>query len=283
MSSFFSLLHFSCFFLFFCFFLHVFHFFFVSCFLLFFFLLFFVFPIFLLFCFSFFIFSTSFSTFFLVPVVRADAKIRKKSSRKSYCNKDCFLWKYDFLGLGGHEREGLEVAHLRVTLRSCFFFFFFLFFGAENMIFLVPQLLHEFLKHFFSKKSKFLSRLGEEEVHLWGLFSFFSFFLMFFFFFKKKIFPISLFLIFFFEKCVSFFFYVFAASSFLYQGFTKDVSSVVGAPGRCGVLTTQGGIAGIGLATYLGESMIQLPRVEWRLLARSNGASQDCIVVMLNG
>ena len=37
---------------------------------------------------------------------------------------------------------------------------------------------------------------------------------------------------------------------------SKDVSSVVGAPWRCGVLSTKGGIAGFGL----GESMIQLTR-----------------------
>ena len=35
-------------------------------------------------------------------------------------------------------------------------------------------------------------------------------------------------------------------------GLTKDVSSVIGAPWRCGVLTTQGGIAGIGLGHLLG-------------------------------
>ena len=48
----------------------------------------------------------------------------------------------------------------------------------------------------------------------------------------------------------------------MYQGLTKDVSSVVGAPWRCGVLTTQGGIAGIGLGRLLGgehESTLQ----EW--------------------
>ena len=37
-----------------------------------------------------------------------------------------------------------------------------------------------------------------------------------------------------------------------YQNLTTDVSSVVGAPWRCGVLTTQGGIAGIGLGRLLG-------------------------------
>ena len=47
-----------------------------------------------------------------------------------------------------------------------------------------------------------------------------------------------------------------------YQNLTTDVSSVVGAPWRCGVLTTYGGIAGIGLGgpACLEEAMIQLPR-----------------------
>ena len=61
----------------------------------------------------------------------------------------------------------------------------------------------------------------------------------------------------------------------------KDVSTVVGAPWRCVVLTTHSGIAGIGLGHLLGEkSMIQLPRVGWRLLASLNGASPDWIVVV---
>ena len=38
----------------------------------------------------------------------------------------------------------------------------------------------------------------------------------------------------------------------MHQGLTKDVSSVVGAPWRCGVFTTLGGIAGIGLGRLLG-------------------------------
>ena len=53
-----------------------------------------------------------------------------------------------------------------------------------------------------------------------------------------------------------FFFLVFSnigRFEYLYQGLTKDVSSKVGAPWRCGVLTTQGGIAGIGLGRLLGE------------------------------
>ena len=64
-----------------------------------------------------------------------------------------------------------------------------------------------------------------------------------------------------------------------YQSLT--VSSVVGAPWRCGVLTTQGGIAGIGLDRCSGESMLQLPRVGWRLLASENGAPPDCIIIVV--
>ena len=58
----------------------------------------------------------------------------------------------------------------------------------------------------------------------------------------------------------------------LSQGLTKDVSSVVGAPWRCGVLTTLGGIAGIGLGRLLGREHASTPHsgVEApRLLKRS--------------
>ena len=60
---------------------------------------------------------------------------------------------------------------------------------------------------------------------------------------------------------------IFAAANILCRGFTKDVSPVVGAPWRCGVLTTQGGIAGIGLGHLLRREHYSTPRVEWRLLA----------------
>ena len=63
-----------------------------------------------------------------------------------------------------------------------------------------------------------------------------------------------------------FMFFIFFISVFLVKC-AVDVSSVVSAPWRCGVLTTWSGIAGIGLGLSLGESMIQLPRVGWRLLA----------------
>ena len=45
-----------------------------------------------------------------------------------------------------------------------------------------------------------------------------------------------------------------------FQSLTVDVFSVVGAPWRCGVLTTYGGIAGVGPPAW--ESMIQLPKSE---------------------
>ena len=65
----------------------------------------------------------------------------------------------------------------------------------------------------------------------------------------------------------------------LYQSLT--VSSVVGAPWRCGVLTTWSGIAGIGLGRLLGGDHDSTPRVEWRLLACENGASPDCVIVVV--
>ena len=61
----------------------------------------------------------------------------------------------------------------------------------------------------------------------------------------------------------------------LHQGLTKDVSSVVGAPWRCGVLTTVGGVAGIGLGRLLGgehastpQSGVEAPSLLKRSLSR---------------
>ena len=60
-----------------------------------------------------------------------------------------------------------------------------------------------------------------------------------------------------------------------YQSLTVDVSSVVGAPWRCGVLKTKGGIAGIGLGRLLGgghvstlQSGVEAPRLLKRSLFR---------------
>ena len=58
-------------------------------------------------------------------------------------------------------------------------------------------------------------------------------------------------------------------------GLTKGVSSVAGAPWRCGVLTTKGGRAGIGLGHLLGrehdptpQSGVEAPRLSKRSLSR---------------
>ena len=63
----------------------------------------------------------------------------------------------------------------------------------------------------------------------------------------------------------------------MYQGLTEDVSTVNGAPRRCGVLTTQGGITGIGLGHQLGrehastpQSGVEAPRLLKRSLPRLN-------------
>ena len=53
---------------------------------------------------------------------------------------------------------------------------------------------------------------------------------------------------------------------------TVDVSSVVGAP--CMEMW-------FGLGHLPGESMIQLPGVEWELRAEENGTSADCIIVVV--
>ena len=46
----------------------------------------------------------------------------------------------------------------------------------------------------------------------------------------------------------------------LVQSLTVGVSTVVGAPWRCGVLTTWGGIAGIGLDHQLGREHASTPQ-----------------------
>ena len=96
--------------------------------------------------------------------------------------------------------------------------------------------------------------LGGPVVHILSFFSFFS---------RKK------FLLFFFLVFLSDMFYCWH----YYQSLT--VSFVVGAPWRCGVLTTEGGIAGIGLGRLLGgehdstlQSGVEAPRLLKRSLSR---------------
>ena len=62
------------------------------CFLFFLFLYFFYVLFFPMFSFLLFFHFSFFLRFFLFPVVRGDAKTRKKSSRSSYCKKDDFFW-----------------------------------------------------------------------------------------------------------------------------------------------------------------------------------------------
>ena len=98
-------------------------------------------------------------------------------------------------------------------------------------------------------------------------FSFFHFFVHFFIF-DFYVFSFSFFH--FSEEKVSLFFSCISFKYFLLLALVSEVtvSSVVGAPWRCGVPDDIGGIAGIGLGPpCLGESMLQLPRVGWRLLA----------------
>ena len=74
-------------------------------------------------------------------------------------------------------------------------------------------------------------------------------FFLFFILFSFSIFSLFLVLL---GKCVFLFFFLKKCRfQHLYWCLTKDVSSVVGAPWRCGVLTTSGGIAGIGLGRLL--------------------------------
>ena len=75
--------------------------------------------------------------------------------------------------------------------------------------------------------------------------------------------PIFSLFLFFLNKCVSSFFFFFLKTcrfQRLYQGLTKDVASVVGAPWRCSVLTTQVGKAGNGLNHLLGREHDSTPK-----------------------
>ena len=82
------------------------------------------------------------------------------------------------------------------------------------------------------------------------------------FFFPPYFFP-PFFPSFFFPFSFSFFLDLFYLFKYLNQGSTKDVSSVVGAPRRCGVLTTQGLIAGIGSGHQLGREHASTNSPEW--------------------
>ena len=123
-----------------------------------------------------------------------------------------------------------------------------------SVFFWVASISLRFLFKFLKKKNRFVSGCNSFEAFL----PFFtSFFPPFSFSFSSLLF-LSLCFSFFFSFCFSFFFFflifcffhVFLFFSFFFSssGYQSlSVSSVVGAPWRCGVLTTLGGTAGIGL------------------------------------
>ena len=125
-------------------------------------------------------------------------------------------------------------------------------------------------------------------------FHFFSFFVHFFIF----CFFFHVFHFFHFSEEKSFFssFFLALLSNIFYcwrQFQSLTVSSVVGAPWRCGVLMTQGGIAGIGLGRLLGgehastpQSGVEAPRLLKRSLTRlycGCCCCCCCCLTMVNG
>ena len=165
--------------------------------------------------------------------------------------------------------------------RPLFLFFFFLFFFFPCSIF--PFFLFFHFSHFlFSFSFSILGCSKSDDIFVGldcftisynifgcGLFSFFLLFFMFF------IFYFAIFV--FFLKNEFLFFQIYAAPSICIS-----VSSVVGAPWRCGVLTTLGGMAGIGLGRLLGgehDSISQSGVGTPRLLKKE--ASPDCIIVVV--
>ena len=151
-------------------------------------------------------------------------------------------------------------------LKICFFFF--------GLNFVSISLDSSMLKNQFLGPSR--------EVPLWALFSFFFFlfFSRFFFFvfflafdFSFFSFFVHFFIFLFFKNVFHFlkkicFSFLFSCIPFKYVLLLASVSefltvsSVVGAPWRCGVLTTQGGIAGTGLGRLLAREHDSTP-TEW--------------------
>ena len=167
---------------------------------------------------------------------------------------------------------------LFVVLFSSFFFMFLLFASLFLLLFWVARNPIFFglncSKISCSIKKNFEPSRG---APLWALFSFFCSCPIK----KKKLFLFSKnFFFFHFSQKKSFFFFFFL--EFLSNKFncwrsyqSLPVSSVVGAPRRCGVLTTQGGIAGIGLGRLLErehastpQSGVEAPRLLKRSLPR---------------
>ena len=101
------------------------------------------------------------------------------------------------------------------------------------------------------------------------LFYFLMFFIFFFHFFRRKSFFFSLFMYFF-----QIIFLLALVSEF--NCFLRCRCSM-----EMWCPDDMAGLLGLGWAACLGESMLQLPRVGWRLLPCQNGASPDCIIVVV--
>ena len=145
---------------------------------------------------------------------------------------------------------------LKITEFVDVFFFFFFYFLSILFLFLSFFIFFFLLLFFFSADAntdKTSLGLGGQEVRNGpfesdpGFMFFISRFSCFAFFFEKSI----------------FFLFSFLSKNYhcqhQYQSLTVDLSSAVGAPWRCGVLTTQGGIAGIGLGRLLGGEHASTP------------------------
>ena len=135
--------------------------------------------------------------------------------------------------------------------------------GAQNLIFLGLNFVTISLDN-SKKKNQFLG----------SLFLFFLlFFLPFFVFSLAFYFQFFHFLFYFSERKIFLRFLLVSLTNMFYCW--QRHQSVVGAPWRCGVLTTQGGIAGIGLNRLLGrehastpQSGVEAPRLLKRSLTR---------------
>ena len=174
-----------------------------------------------------------------------------------------------------------------------FSFIFFVFVGCSKsdvflcLNFVTISLDSSYVKHQFLGPPRVAPPLGPLFIFSYFFFLPFVVFLLAFYFFIfshflfiSSFFDFLMFFIFSFfrkKKVSSFLFFVFLSNILncwlQYQSLT--VSSVVGAPSRCGVLTTWGGIAGIGLSRLLGgehastpQSGVEAPRLLKRSLSR---------------
>ena len=140
---------------------------------------------------------------------------------------------------------------------SFFFFFFcsFSFCRGLKIFFFRPQFRYDFSSHFLQKNQFFGQSRGERRGREGVVNPFFPFFNSFSFFYFSFSFTFSFSWILFF---FSFFFSLFVFYSICIRVYQNMFPPLVGAPRRCGVLTT---LSGIGLGRLLGQSMLQLPIV----------------------